>query len=40
MLRAIWRSLQALLGSLDPGWLGSGSENPESDLGHEMDPDG
>ncbi len=40
MLRAIWRSLQVLFGSLGQGWMGSGSESSESDLGHEMDPDG
>jgi hypothetical protein len=40
MLRAIWSSLQDLLGFLGQGWLDSGGERPESDLGHEMDPNG
>ncbi len=40
MLRSIWRSLQVLLGFFGRRWAGSGGESPESDLGHEMDPNG
>jgi len=39
MLRAIWRSLQALLGSFGQGWTAlEGGQDPDS--GHEMDPNG
>lgn len=39
MLRAIWSSLQVLLGSLGQGWADlGGGQGPDS--GHEMDPNG
>jgi hypothetical protein len=39
MLRAIWISLQDLLGVLVLGWAGlEGSQDPDS--GHGMDPNG
>jgi len=40
MLRAIWSSFQALFGVFGQGGANSGGESPESDLGHEMDPNG
>ena len=39
MLRAIWRSLQALLGSPGQGWTDL-EDGQDPDSGHEMDPNG